>query len=55
VDTANRLGKIDGRYPHWVAPYEVETEERFSLIYYQTAGSYVAPGPAVFSLPRDKL
>ena len=22
VDTKNRLGKIDGRFPHWVAPYD---------------------------------
>ena len=21
VDTKDRLGKVDGRYPHWVAPY----------------------------------
>ena len=21
VNTKNRLGKVDGRYPHWVAPY----------------------------------
>ena len=50
VNTANRLGKVDGRNPHWVAPYS-ESEERFSLIYYKTAGNYLAPGPAVFSMP----
>jgi len=54
VDTAGRLGKVDGRYPHWVAPYDAASEERFSLIYYQTAGAYQAPGPAVFSMPRDE-
>ena len=54
VDTANKLGKVDGRYPHWVAPYD-EREERFSLIYYQTAGAYTTPGPAVFSKPRAEL
>eukprot|EP00232_Nephroselmis_pyriformis_P030893 CAMPEP_0182858816 /NCGR_PEP_ID=MMETSP0034_2-20130328/3905_1 /TAXON_ID=156128 /ORGANISM="Nephroselmis pyriformis, Strain CCMP717" /LENGTH=175 /DNA_ID=CAMNT_0024990301 /DNA_START=55 /DNA_END=579 /DNA_ORIENTATION=- len=37
VDTKNRLGKVDGRFPHWVAPYD-EGAERFSLIYYQTMG-----------------
>jgi hypothetical protein len=54
VNTANRLGKVDGRFPHWVAPYEASTEERFSLIYYQTAGAYTPPGPAVFSMPRHE-
>jgi hypothetical protein len=48
VDTANRLGKIDGRYPHWVAPYDAENDERFSLIYYKTAGAFEPAGPAVF-------
>lgn len=38
VDTKNRFGKIDGRWPHWVAPY---TGERYSIIYYQTAGPEV--------------
>ena len=49
VDTANKLGKIDGRYPHWVAPYDAENDERFSLIYYQTAGAFEPAGPAVFN------
>ena len=22
VDTRNKLGRVDGRYPHWVAPYQ---------------------------------
>ena len=48
VDTANKLGKIDGRYPHWVAPYDAENDERFSLIYYKTAGAFEPAGPAVF-------
>jgi len=30
VDTKGRFGKVDGRFPHWVTPYE---GERFSLIY----------------------
>ena len=47
VDTKDRLGMVDGRYPHWVAPYEPGTE-RFSLIYYQTEGE---PRP----LPTDLL
>ena len=53
VDTANRLGKIDGRNPHWVAPYDAG-RERFSLIYYQTAGPREPPGPCVFSVPRER-
>jgi hypothetical protein len=48
VDTRNRLGKVDGRYPHWVAPYE---GERFSLIYYQTLGKQQPMGCAVYSEP----
>lgn len=46
VDTRGRLGKVDGRYPHWVAPY---TGIRFSIIYYQTQGDHEPIGSAVFS------
>lgn len=52
VNTKNRLGRVDGRHPHWVAPYDVENEERFSLIYYETGGTFVSPGPAVFTRPE---
>jgi len=45
VDTRGRFGKVDGRYPHWVAPY---TGERYSVIYYATWGDVVPQGPAVF-------
>jgi hypothetical protein len=48
VDTRNRLGKVDGRNPHWVAPYE---GERFSLIYYQTLGVPLPMSSVVFSEP----
>ena len=54
VNTKNRLGKVDGRYPHWVSDYNVDEEERFSLIYYDTLSSYQTPGPAIFSIPHDK-
>ncbi len=54
VNTKNRLGKVDGRYPHWVSNYNIEEEERFSLIYYDTLSSYQTPGPAIFSIPHDK-
>ena len=50
VNTRHRLGKVDGRYPHWVAPYKAGAE-RYSVIYYMTAGAFAEPGPAVFSLP----
>ena len=30
IDTKGSFGKVDGRFPHWVTPYE---GERFSLIY----------------------
>ncbi|GMI05488.1 hypothetical protein TrRE_jg2647 [Triparma retinervis] len=47
VETKDRLGKIDGRYPHWVSPYE---GERWSLVYYRTDGGGEEVGPAVFAL-----
>lgn len=47
VNTKNRLGKVDGRYPHWVAPYD-ESTERYSLIYYSTWQEYEQPGQAYF-------
>jgi len=46
VDTRNRLGKVDGRYPHWVAPY---TGDRYSVIFYQTMGEPAVRTTAVFS------
>jgi hypothetical protein len=45
VNTKNRLGKVDGRHVHWVAPY---SGERYSLIYYSTHTKYENPGPAYF-------
>lgn len=50
VNTKNRLGKVDGRHPHWVAPYDLD-KERYSLIYYQTTGEMEAVGPAIFTTP----
>jgi len=47
VNTKNRLGKVDGRYPHWVAPYD-EKYQRFSLIYYQTEGGVIPKTVAAF-------
>jgi hypothetical protein len=50
VNTKNRLGKVDGRYPHWVTQYNRQ-EERYSLIYYDTLSAYETPGPAIFGIP----
>ena len=47
VNTKNRLGRIDGRYPHWVSDYDA-TKVRYSLIYYLTEGKAQEKGSAVF-------
>ena len=47
VNTKNRLGKVDGRFPHWVAPYD-DDGERYSLIYYRTMGEPTPMTTAVF-------
>lgn len=52
VNTKNRLGKVDGRYPHWVAPYDPSTE-RYSLIYYSTWQDYEQPDKAYFEPTGD--
>ena len=46
VDTRARAAKVDGRYPHWVAPW---VGDRFSLICYKTRGEPTGRGPAVYS------
>lgn len=51
INTKNRLGRVDGRYPHWVEPYDLE-KERYSLIYYQTCGEPELVGPAIFEMPE---
>ena len=48
VNTKHRLGKVDGRFPHWVAPYDPACE-RFSLIFYQTEGVPTSVTTAVFA------
>jgi len=45
VDTVGRMGKVDGRYPHWVADYE---GDRWSLIFYRTLGEGEEVGSAIF-------
>ena len=51
VNTKNRLAKVDGRNPHWVAPYDHQNTERHSLIFYQTVGEREPIGPAIFQMP----
>lgn len=61
VNTKGRLGRVDGRYVHWVAPWgnpsggeeEKRHQQRYSLIYYETGHDFVTPGPAVFSIPEQ--
>mmetsp|Transcript_8146 Transcript_8146/g.13421 ORF Transcript_8146/g.13421 Transcript_8146/m.13421 type:complete len:427 (-) Transcript_8146:158-1438(-) len=50
IDTKGKFGKVDGRFPHWVTPYE---GERFSLIYYVTSGSVEPQTTAIFAPPPD--
>ena len=47
VDTKDRLGRIDGRFPHWVAPYD-NGKTRYSLIFYLTEGVVQPKTTAVF-------
>ena len=47
VNTKNRLGRIDGRFPHFVAPYD-ESKTRYSLIFYLTEGKVQPKTTAVF-------
>ena len=55
VNTKNRLGKVDGRYPHWVAPYD-EGKDRYSLIFYLTMGQpFQQAGPAIFGVPQVEV
>jgi len=48
VDTKGRLAKVDGRFPHWVTPYQ---GTRYSLIYYVTSGEVVPQTTAIFEPP----
>jgi hypothetical protein len=47
VNTKDRLGRIDGRFPHWVAPYK-ENKTRYSLIFYLTEGKVQPKTTPVF-------
>lgn len=52
LDTRGRLGKVDGRFPHWVTPYTTGT--RYSLIYYVTSGEVEPQTTAIFSPIRNQ-
>jgi hypothetical protein len=59
VNTKDRLGRVDGRFPHWVNAYDKLNEqgnmvERYSLIYYETGSNFKQPGSAVFSIPKHR-
>ncbi|KAK1735704.1 hypothetical protein QTG54_013410 [Skeletonema marinoi] len=54
VNTKNRMARVDGRYPHWVGPYDSK-RDRYSLIYYRTDGEVEPIGPAVFTVPSDNV
>jgi hypothetical protein len=48
VNTHGRFGKVDGRFPHWVTPYQ---GTRYSLIYYVTSGTVEPQTTAIFPSP----
>ena len=50
VNTKNSMARCDGRFPHWVSPYN-HANDRYSLIYYRTEGNIDPIGPAVFKIP----
>ena len=52
-NTKNRLARVDGRFPHWVAPYDSHNKERFSIIFYQTMGAYEKIETSVFNLNEE--
>ena len=51
VTTRNRAAKVDGRYPHWVAPWV--GAQRFSAIVYKTRGVGTPQGLAVYPTKPD--
>ena len=40
INTRNRIAKCDGRFPHWVLPYE---GERFSIIWFMDNPEWHVP------------
>ena len=52
VDTHDAMAKVDGRFPHWVAPYT--GSERFSIIWFRTKGD-VTPQTTAFISGEDEV
>jgi len=52
VNTHGRAAKVDGRFPHWVAPWR--GAERYSVIIFKTRGEPAPKGPAVYPVPYDE-
>ena len=46
VNTHGCAAKVDGRFPHWVAPWR--GAERYSVIIFKTRGEPAPKGPAVY-------
>ena len=46
-------GERDGRFTHWVAPYDTSAE-RYSLIYYSTWQEYERPVSAYFGKAEEE-
>ena len=40
IDTHGKMAKMDGRFPHWVAPY---SGERYSVIWFTTVAEHHQP------------
>jgi len=53
TNTKNRLSKVDGRFPHWVAPYDNINKDRYSVIFYETIGTYQKVGTSIFNIDCD--
>jgi hypothetical protein len=50
VNTRGCLAKVDGRFPHWVTPYQ---GTRYSLVYYVTNGEIMPQTTAIFDQMGD--
>ena len=53
TNTKNRWGKCDGRFPHWVSPYDVVRCYRYSLICCRTSGVVDPVSAAIFNVPEE--
>ena len=53
INTKNRFAKVDGRYVHWVSPYDTTKYDRYSLIYYSTHTAYQQPTKPIYYLDEE--